>query len=729
MGQFPYIDQLDTSDCGPACLAMVATHYGKSYTLDNLREKSSITRKGVSMLGISDAAESIGFRTLGVKLTYAQLMKEAILPCIAHWQQRHFIVVYKVEKNRVWVADPAHGLVKYTRREFMQGWAQDEADGKEQGLCLLLETTPAFYSREDGKSDRSRFSFLFKYLRPYRKFIVQLFIGLLLGSILQLIFPFLTQAIVDKGIGNHDLGFIYMVLIAQLTLFLSQTAVEFIRGWISLHISTRVNLSLISDFLIKLLKLSIGFFDTKMIGDIMQRIRDHSRVESFLTGSMINIIFACVSLVVFSIVLALYHVPILIVFLIGSMAYAGWVILFWKKRRDIDFKRFSLLSENQSNLYQLITGIQEIKLNNCERRKRWEWERIQARLFKTSVKGLSLNQMQTAGSSFINQLKNILISFISAKAVIDGHMTLGMMMAVQYIIGQLNAPIQQLINLSHSAQDAKISLERLSEIHGMPDEESVDKPGTHHLPEDRSISAENLSFQYEGPHSEFVLKNLDITIPARKVTAIVGVSGSGKTTLVKLMLGFYPPTEGKIRIGNLNLRDISPSRWREACGVVMQEGFIFSDSIARNIALSDEIIDRDRLLHAARMANIETFIEQLPLGFNTEIGMEGHGLSQGQKQRILIARSIYKDPEFIFFDEATNSLDANNERTIVKNLEKFFEGRTVVIVAHRLSTVKNADQIVVLDKGMIVESGTHKELVSRRSAYYRLVKDQLELGA
>jgi ATP-binding cassette subfamily B protein len=708
---------------------MVAKYYGKSYTLEKLREKSSITRKGVSMLGISDAAESIGFRTLGVKLTYAQLMKEAILPCIAHWQQRHFIVVYKVEKNRVWVADPGHGLVKYTRREFMQGWVQDEVDGEEQGLCLLLETTPAFYSKNDEKRDRSKFSFLFRYLRPYRKFIVQLFAGLLLGSILQLIFPFLTQAIVDKGIGNHDLGFIYLVLIAQLTLFLSQTAVEFIRGWISLHISTRVNLSLISDFLIKLLKLSIGFFDTKMIGDIMQRIRDHSRVESFLTGSIINIIFSCISLVVFSIVLAMYHIPILIVFLIGSTAYAGWVILFWKRRRDIDFKRFSLLSENQSNLYQLITGIQEIKLNNCEKQKRWEWERIQARLFKTSVKGLSLNQMQTAGSSFINQLKNILISFISAKAVIDGDMTLGMMMAVQYIIGQLNAPIQQLINLSHSAQDAKISLERLSEIHDQPDEEPAEKQGTYHLPADRSISAVNLSFQYEGPHSEFVLKNLNITIPARKVTAIVGVSGSGKTTLVKLMLGFYPPTEGKIRIGNLNLSDMSPSRWREACGVVMQEGFIFSDSIARNIALSDEIVDQERLLHAAGMANIDAFVEKLPLGFNTEIGMEGHGLSQGQKQRILIARSIYKNPDYIFFDEATNSLDANNERIIVRNLGEFFKGRTVVIVAHRLSTVKNADQIVVLDKGMIVESGTHAELVSSKGAYYRLVKDQLELGA
>jgi len=728
MNKFPHIKQHDAMDCGPACLAMVAKYYGKVYTLQGLREKSFITRQGVSMLGISDAAEAIGLRTLGARLTYEQLLEEAPLPCIAHWQQRHFVVVYKITRDRVWVADPGHGLLTYTREEFCRSWASTRVGGQDQGVCLLLEPTPEFYAQKDEKSDRSRFSFLFQYLRPYKKFLWQLFIGLLFGTLLQLIFPFLTQAIVDKGINNQDISFVYLVLIAQLTLFVSQTAVEFIRSWIYLHLSTRINLSLISDFLIKLLKLPIGFFDTKMIGDIMQRIGDHSRIESFLTGSVLNIVFAFVNLVVFGVVLAIYNVSIFIIFLVASTAYIGWVVIFMKKRRDLDFKRFAQMAENQSNLYQLITGIQEIKLNNCERRKRWEWERIQARLFKTSVKGLTLNQMQSSGSGFINQLKNILISFIAAKAVIDGQMTLGMMMAVQYIIGQLNAPIQQLIGLLHSAQDAKISLERLAEIHLKKDEENPDDPGLGELPAERGLSIKGLSFQYEGPHSEMVLKDLDLVIPQSKITAVVGVSGSGKTTLVKLLLGFYQPTAGEIRVGERSLGAFSQGMWRSQCGVVMQDGFIFSESIARNVAVGDEVIDKERLHYAVRMANIDDFIEGLPLGYNTKIGMEGHGLSQGQKQRLLIARCIYKNPEYLFFDEATNALDAQNERVIINNLGEFFQGRTVVIVAHRLSTVKNADQIVVLEKGSIVELGSHAELIARQGSYFHLVKDQLELG-
>jgi len=726
--KFPIVIQHDAMDCGPACLAMVAKYYGKTYTIQTLRERSYITRQGVSMLGISDAAESIGFRTLGVRLSYDQLVNEAPLPCIAHWRQRHFVVIHKINKDHVWVADPGHGLVEYTRAEFLGSWASTKVGGEDQGFCLLLETTPEFYEQKDEHPDRSRFSFLFRYLRPYKKFLIQLFFGLLFGSLLQLIFPFLTQSIVDKGINNQDLGFIYLVLIAQLTLFFSQTAVEFIRSWIFLHLSTRINLSLISDFLIKLMKLPIGFFDSKMIGDIMQRIGDHSRIESFLTGSILNIVFAFINLIIFGIVLALYHFPIFFIFIVASVAYVGWVIVFMKKRRDLDFKRFAQMSENQSNLYQLITGIQEIKLNNCEKQKRWDWERIQARLFKISVKGLSLSQMQSSGSAFINQLKNILISFFAAKAVIGGEMTLGMMMAVQYIIGQLNAPIQQLISLLHSAQDAKISLERLSEIHQKKDEESPDDHKIAELPKDRTLTLAGLSFQYEGPHSEFVLKKLDLEIPAEKITALVGVSGSGKTTLVKLLLGFYPPSEGEIRVGEINLKNFSQRHWRQQCGVVMQDGYIFSDTIAHNVAVSDEVVDRERLHYAVKMANIDDFIETLPLGYNTKIGMEGHGLSQGQKQRILIARSIYKNPEYLFFDEATNALDAQNERIIINNLNQFFRGRTVVIVAHRLSTVKNADQIVVLDRGIIVERGTHNELISDRGAYYNLVKDQLELG-
>jgi ATP-binding cassette subfamily B protein len=638
------------------------------------------------------------------------------------------VVVYKIKKDKVYVADPGHGLVIYTREEFLRGWISTRKEGEDQGLCLLLEPTPDFYKQEDEKIDKSNFHFLFSYLRPYKKFLFQLFLGLFFGSILQLIFPFLTQSIVDKGINNQDINFVYLVLIAQLVLFVSQTSVEFIRSWILLHISTRINISLISDFLIKLMKLSIGFFDTKMIGDILQRIGDHSRIESFLTSSTLNILFSMLNLVIFGIVLAIYNLKIFFIFLIASIAYIVWVVVFMKKRRELDFKRFAQMSDNQSNLIQLITGIQEIKLNNCEKQKRWDWERIQAKLFKVNVKSLSLSQYQESGSSFINQLKNILISFWAAKSVIDGTMTLGMMMAVQYIIGQLNSPIQQLIGFFHATQDAKISLERLGEIHQREDEESPDDARMTSLPANKTLTISNLSFQYEGPHSEFVLKDLDLTIPERKVTAIVGVSGSGKTTLVKLLLGFYPPTRGEIKIGDIYLTNFSQRLWRQKCGVVMQDGFIFSETIAKNIAVGEEIIDKNRLWDAVKVANIQDLIESLPLGYNTKIGMEGHGLSQGQKQRILIARSVYKNPEFLFFDEATNALDAKNERIIMTNMDNFFKGRTVVIVAHRLSTVKNADQIVVLDQGKIVEVGTHQELTRLKGTYYNLVKDQLELG-
>ncbi len=728
MARFPFIKQMDAMDCGPTSLAMIARYYGKTYTVQTLRERSYITREGVSMLGTSDAAESIGMRTMGVRISFDKLAEEATLPCIAHWKQNHFIVVYKIKNNTVYVADPAHGLVKYTRQEFLSGWASTRKDNVDQGLCLLLEPTPDFYKTEDESLNKSSFGFLFSYLRPYKKFLIQLFLGMLLGSLLQLIFPFLTQSIVDFGINNQDINFITLVLIAQLTLFISRSAVEFIRSWILLHISTRVNISLISDFLIKLMKLPVGFFDTKMIGDIMQRIGDHRRIESFLTTSTLNILFSMVNLVIFGVVLVIYDLTIFMLFVVGSVLYFIWIYLFMKKRRELDFKRFAQLADNQSNLFQLITGMQEIKLNNCEKQKRWEWERIQARLFKVNIKSLSLSQYQQVGSVFINQTKNIFISFFAAKAVVEGDMTLGMMLAVQYIIGQLNAPIEQLIGFLHSTQDAKISLERLGEIHLKKDEETPDEHKLSILPEKKGITVTDLCFQYEGPHSEMVLNNLNLNIPESKVTAIVGTSGSGKTTLIKLLLGFYPPVKGEIRIGDILLGNISNRLWRQKSGVVMQDGFIFSDTIAKNIAVSDEIIDRERLLKAARMANIQEFIESLPLGYNTKIGQEGHGLSQGQKQRILIARAAYINPQYLFFDEATNALDANNERIIMENMEEFFKGRTVVIVAHRLSTVKNADQIVVLEKGVIVERGTHEELARLKGAYYNLVKNQLELG-
>jgi len=727
-GRFPFIKQLDAMDCGPTALAMVARYYGKTYSQQTLRERSFITREGVSMLGTSDAAESIGMRTMGVRVTFDQLANEVLLPCIAHWRQNHFIVVYKIKNGIIYVADPAHGLVKYTKEEFMAGWASTRKEEQDQGLCLLLEPTPDFYKMEDEDLNKSSFKFLFSYLRPYKKFLFQLMLGMLVGSLLQLVFPFLTQAIVDFGINNQDIAFITLILIAQLALFMGRTSVEFIRSWILLHVSTRINISLISDFLIKMMKLPIGFFDTKMIGDIMQRIGDHRRIESFLTTSTLNILFSMINLVIFGIVLAIYDMRIFAIFFIGSILYFLWIYIFMKKRRELDFKRFNQLADNQSNLIQLITGMQEIKLNNCEKQKRWEWERIQAKLFRVNIKSLSLNQYQQIGSVFINQTKNIFITFFAAKAVIDGDMTLGMMLAVQYIIGQLNSPIEQLINFMHTTQDAKISLERLGEIHRKKDEEDPDEEKVSILPKNRGIHIDKVSFQYEGPHSEMVLKEIELEIPESKITAIVGVSGSGKTTLVKLMLGFYPPTHGDIKVGDLDMRNISSRMWRQRVGSVMQDGYIFSDTIAKNIAVRDEIIDKQRLLEAARIANIQEFIDSLPLGYNTKIGQEGHGLSQGQKQRILIARAAYSNPEYLFFDEATNALDANNERAIMENLENFFKGRTVVVVAHRLSTVKNADQIVVLEKGKIVEKGTHQALTKQRGAYFNLVKNQLELG-
>lgn len=720
--------QTDRMTCGATCLRIIAKHYGKNFSLADLSSLTKTTREGSSLLSISEAAEKIGFRTLATKCTFEKLLADAPLPCIAHWNQNHFVVIHKITSKTVIIADPGHGILKYPVEEFLKYWKSN----LNEGIVLLFEPTPEFYEEENLTPKKipspKSFSFLFKYLFRYKKLLIQLIIGLLAGSLLQLVFPFLTQSIVDIGVQNNDVKFIYLVLFAQLMLFLGRTTIEVIRSWILMHISSRINISLVSDFFVKLMKLPISFFDVKMTGDIMQRINDHHRIETFLTSTSLSVLFSFVNLIVFSFVLAYYNLTIFSVFIFGSLLYFVWILFFLKRRAELDFKRFQQHSQNQSKVMELITGMQEIKLNNAERQKRWQWENIQVRLFKVNLQGLVLEQTQNTGSNLINELKNILITFLSAKLVIDGQITLGMMLSISYIIGQLNGPIIQLVSFTQSLQDAKLSLERLSEIHNKENEETSINENVSEIEKNASILIKNLSFQYIGMNGEMVLNDLELTIPANKVTAIVGTSGSGKTTLMKLLLKFYEPIKGEIKIAHQNLSIISPKAWRDKCGVVMQEGYIFSDTIANNIAVGAENIDKEKLRHAVAIANIKEFIESLPLGYNTKIGMEGVGLSTGQKQRILIARAVYKNPDYLFFDEATSALDANNEKVIMNNMNQFFQGKTVVIIAHRLSTVKNADQIVVLDKGKIIEFGNHTELTALKGSYYDLVKNQLELG-
>lgn len=732
--KFPTYVQLDSIDCGPTCLRIIAKYYGKNYSLQRLRDDCHITREGVSLLGISDAAEKLGFRTMGVKITFEQLCEDVNFPCIVHWNQCHFVVVYRIEKRSnetyVYISDPASGLLKYKKKQFLKCWTQfipENNDNASLGIALLIEPTPEFFENKDDKIKLGFWGIL-KYLMPYKRFIIQLFLAMLTGSIISLILPFLTQSVIDIGIGTSDLNFVVVILIAQMMLVLGQMANELIRSWLMLHMTTRVSISLISDFLAKLMRLPISFFDSKMVGDIMQRIEDHSRIQSFLTGSFLSIIMSLVTFVVYAVLMGCYSLDILSVFFLGTAFYVLWILLFMKKRRKLDYMRFQEASANQSSIVQLITGMQDIKLNCCEKQKRWEWERIQAKLFHVSVKGLILGQTQQVGGTFIDQTKNVLISFLAAGAVIKGDMTLGMMTAMQYIIGQLNAPISQFISFVQEAQDAKISLERLGEIHDRKDEEEKGRDYICDIPVNADIEFKNVVFQYSGPHSEKVLNNVSIRIPHNKITAIVGASGSGKTTMLKIMLGFYEPISGEVLLGGYKLSDYSPTVWRKECGTVMQDGFVFSDTISNNIGVSDEVPDMTKVRRAVRIANIDDFINGLPLRYNTKIGAEGNGVSTGQRQRLLIARAAYRNARYLFFDEATNSLDANNEKVIMENLNELFENKTVVIVAHRLSTVKNADNIIVLNKGKVVEQGTHKELVQLQGYYYNLVKNQLELG-
>ena len=733
---FPKHLQLEIMDCGPVCIKMIAEYYKKHYTLSTLRKRCYITREGVSLLGISDAAESVGFHTNGVKITLKQLAEEALLPCILHWNQNHFVVCYKIKRinkgcYKFYISGPASGLTTYDQETFEKCWLSTVANtGEQQGTALLLEPSVDFDKIDDDppRSTKRDLLYFVRYFTPYKKLFFQVGCGMLVGSILQMLFPILTQSMVDIGINGKNINFITLVLIVQMTLFIAKLFVEFIRGWIMLHINSRINIALISDFLAKLMRLPLAFFDTKMTGDLIQRIGYHGRIKSLLMNDAINIIFSSFNFIVFSIIMGIYNLKVLIIFLTGNILYVIWVLSFMRYRRELDIRRFNQSAGQQSNIIQLIQGMQEIKLNNCEKQKRWEWERIQVKLFKISLRGLSLNQIQQAGSTVFTQGTQIIISYIIAKSVIEGDMTLGMMMSVTYILGMISSPIGEFLGLAQSIQDAKISLERLNEIHDQVDEEENIDIKLTELPKNRDLHLENVSFSYTGSDRDYALKNVSLTIPENKVTAIVGASGSGKTTIIKLLQGFYEPTIGTIKIGNTPLSAINPHTWRSKTGSVMQDGFIFSDTIANNIAVGEENIDPQKLRHATTVANIEEFILSLPLGYSTKIGMEGNGLSAGQKQRILIARAVYKTPEFIFLDEATNSLDTGNERIIMENLTEFYKGKTVVVVAHRLSTVCNADNIIVMDNGTVSEEGTPEELIHKQNTYYKLVKNQIELN-
>ena len=725
------IKQRDLMQCGAACLTMVCRHYGLKYSLDDISDMCPSTTEGVSMLGLNETAEALGFDVMCAKDTVNNL-REGILPAILHWRQNHFVVLYKIRKNRFYIADPQKGKISYNYTEFSKYWFCSRSDNLDKGIVMYLNPTSNLKNMPDNtlseaKEDQKSFRFLLGYIKQYRKYFAQIILGMLLGCILQLIMPFLTQSIVDLGIKNKDIGFIWMILLGELMIVLGRTATDFIRRWLLMHISMRINISLVSDFFIKLLKLPMSYFDSKLMGDLLQRMGDHGRIQSFLTTDVLSMAFNIMSFIIFGIVLCIYDSVVFSIFIIGTIIYAFWISVFLRKRKILDYELFEQQSINQDKTYQFITSMQEIKLQDCERRRRWEWEDTQADLFNVQMKSLKLQQTQEAGSIFINEIKNILITVFAATAVIKGDITLGAMLAIQYIVGQLNSPVEQLMQFVYSLQDVKISLERINEIHRSKNEETTENHITS-FDQNKSIHIQEIDFKYD-PHAPiYTLENISFEIPEGKVTAIVGASGSGKTTLIKLMLGYYPVMDGVISIAGRNINEYNLKWWRRHCGVVMQDGVIFSESIARNIAVDDQEIDIDRLRKAARIANIHDYVMSLPLKYNTKIGQDGVGLSQGQKQRILIARAVYKNPDFIFLDEATNALDAKNERAIVENLAEFYKGRTVVVVAHRLSTVRNADRIIVLDSGHVVETGDHDSLIGKKGAYYNLVKNQLELG-
>ncbi len=723
-----FYPQYNQMDCGPTCLKMVTKYYKKTFSLNYLRKLCHITKEGVSLLGTSNAAKTIGFNSFVAKLTLEKLKENAILPCILHWNENHFVVLYKLKQHlftKDWVyyiADPGHGKTKLTEEQFKKHFLGK----KKQGVAMFLEPTEAFYNHKEPQTEKEVLPIL-QYLNPYKKELFQLFIGLLGGSFITLLFPFLTQALIDKGVYAKDLNIVYIILLAQLVLYVSSSFTQVIQNWIMLYIGSRINLTILSNFLKKLMQLPIHFFDTKLMGDFTQRIEDHERIEHFLTSQSLFTLFSLFNFSVFLFILGYYNINILLIYIILTLLAVGWIYVFLRRRKILDYEKFQRRSENQDSIFELIGGMQEIKLNNFSQYKREEWEDIQIKLFKVNSKILKLDQYQIVGFNLINNVKNILVTFVAVQQVIVGNLTLGMLLSISYIIGQMNSPINQLISFFRSLQDARISLDRLNDVQQQDNEEKIEQI-TFSESHKSSIEIKNLSFQYEGPNSPFVLKELNFMIPYGQTTAIVGASGSGKTTLMKLLLQFYQVQQGIILIGNENLQNFSPKSWRSYCGSVMQDGFIFSDTIERNIATGEEKIDYKKLSKAIEIANIQDFVTSLPLGLKTKIGASGVGLSGGQKQRFLIARAVYKNPDYIFFDEATSALDADNERIITNNLKDYLKGKTTVVIAHRLSTVKNADQIIVLNKGKMVEIGNHQSLTEKRGEYYHLVKNQLELG-
>lgn len=726
---FPLDRQLDMMDCGPASLKMVAKYYGKYYSLQYLRDLCGNTREGVSLTGVSHGAESIGLRTLAAHCTTKDLIEKVPLPIIIHWNNSHFVVLYKIRERhkgtaKFYIADPAKGYVSYIQEDFENKWVKQN-ENKATGIALILEPQADFKQRQAGeKAERGRhLENIVGYFLPYKKSFAYLGIVMLLITAMQAVLPFISKAVIDVGIQTQDVSFINIVLVANLALIISITLSSAVRDWILQHMSSRVNIALISDYLIKLMKLPVSFFENKMLGDILQRANDHERIRSFIMNNSLNLIFSTLTFFIFSLILLIYNTTIFYIFIIGSTLYVLWVMGFLKLRRKLDWDYFELTAKNQSYWVETIGGIQDIKINNYEQAKRWKWEGIQARLFKVNLRMLGINNIQNLGASFIDSVKNLLITFFCAKAVIAGEITFGVMISTQFIIGMLNGPVQQLISFMVSFQFAQISFQRLNEVQLLKDEDEDTGSNDMELTGGKDIVMKGVCFQYNVV-SPLILKNINLVIPQGKITAIVGDSGSGKSTLLKLLLRLYKVSYGEILIGGMNINNIGLRQWRNKCGAVMQDGKIFNDTIINNIILDDEKPDNERLRKAVSAANIDYEIEQLPLGYQTKMGENGRGLSGGQKQRVLIARALYKNPDILFFDEATNALDTINEQKITAALDEVFHGKTVIVVAHRLSTIRKADQIVVMRDGQIVEVGSHDSLVQRKGRYYQLVESQ-----